>query len=110
VLIVPMYAPYNQILLLPAILSSIRDAAARRESSPVLRPARVFGGLLLIWPWIAAVILTAAAFLFTPARRPSVWLPFYSNFAFPIVVFGISFLEVYGNQSSKTITGNPSTK
>jgi len=98
VLIVPMYAPYNQILLLPAILSSIREAAGWGESSHVLRLARILAGLLLIWPWIATVGLMAASPFLTPQRPPSVWLPLYSNFAFPIVVFGISFLEVYRNR------------
>ncbi len=109
VLIVPMYAPYNQVLLLPAILSLAqtlslaRNVAAGAESSPAFRFARGIGGLLLVWPWVATLGLTAASFWLTNERSQKVWtLPFYSTFAFPIFVFGVLLLETRNRNRTGT--------
>lgn len=107
VLIVPMYAPYNQVLLLPAIFSLVRDTTVRSENSRGLLLARSVGALLLFWPWIATMGLSAASFWLTSGRRQSVWtLPFYSTFALPIFIFGISLLATY-RSPHRTLSKNP---
>ncbi len=111
VLIVPMFAPYNQVLLAPAIFGLVlsatvrtetlrretaRNANLRREHSgrpilPAIRLARVAAGLLLAWPWIATVGLSLAYVWLTPALRQRVWpMPFYSNFMLPVFAFGLA--------------------
>lgn len=99
VLIVPMYAPYNQVLLVPAILFLARDAAQSDSVSPAARLARLIGGLLLVWPWVATIGLSVASFWMSSGRRQSVWtLPFYSTFALPIFVFGVAWLDIWTRQ------------
>ncbi len=109
VLIVPMYAPYNQVLLLPAILSLARTLSFTRnmtpgvETSPAVRFAGAIGGLFLVWPWVATIVLTAASFWLTNERSQKVWtLPFYSTFAFPIFVFGVLLLETRNRNRTGT--------
>ena len=41
VMIVPMFAPYNQVLLVPAILALLQSEAARDPILPAIRLARV---------------------------------------------------------------------
>ena len=67
VLIVPMFAPYNQVLLAPAILALLRSEALREPILPAIRAARVVGGILLVWPWIATIGLSLAYVWLTPA-------------------------------------------
>lgn len=101
VAIVPMFAPYNQVLLLPAILVLIRSAAGPQPLLPAFRLAGVIGLILLMWPWIATLGLTVAYPWITPELRENLWpLPFYSNFMLPIFVFGLAVLDHWSKPSS----------
>lgn len=94
VLIVPMYSPYNQVLLLPAILALVERASARRRVSPAGRIAGWLGGLLLVWPWMATLSLSVAYWWLSSGRRQTVWtLPFYTTFAIPVAVFSLACLR-----------------
>lgn len=96
VVIVPMFAPYNQVLLAPAILALAWSESSREFVLPVVRLARMAGGVLLIWPWIATIGLSAASFWLTPVLRQKLWpMPFYSNFMMPIFVFGLILLHTW---------------
>jgi len=95
VVVVPMFAPYNQVLLAPAILMLARSLAVENEPIlPAVRVAFVVGGLLLAWPWIATLLLSAASPWLTAGLRNSLWpMPFASNFVTPIFVFGLGLLH-----------------
>jgi hypothetical protein len=106
VVIVPMFAPYNQVLLLPAILALVWSEISSGDSSsdssnpsatlPAVRLARRIGAVLLLWPWIVTLSLSAASLWLTPELRHKLWpLPFYSNFMLPIFVYGLSLLECW---------------
>jgi hypothetical protein len=95
VVIVPMFAPYNQVLLAPAILSLLR-CEKNPSILPAIRLARVVGGVLLVWPWIATIGLSLAYLRLTPELRQRLWpMPFYSNFMLPLLVFGLALLETW---------------
>jgi hypothetical protein len=106
VVIVPMFAPYNQVLLAPAILGLVwSEISSRRSGQPVfpaLRLARRIAGFLLCWPWAATIALTVASIWLTPQLRHRLWpMPFYSNFILPVFVFGVALLEIWmGNTLS----------
>ena len=96
VLIVPMYSPYNQLLLLPAILALVERATAPRSVSPAARLAGLLGGLLVVWPWIATLSLSVAYWWPSSGRRQTIWtLPFYTTFAIPVAVFSLACLEAW---------------
>ena len=98
VVIVPMFAPYNQILLAPAILALVRVFTFAEPVLPAVRLAGMVGGVMLVWPWIATLALAAAFPWLTPELRQRVWpMPFYSNFMVPIFIFGLALLDVWLN-------------
>ena len=98
VLVVPMFAPYNQILLAPAILTLLHSESSGRPILPAIRLAGVVGAVVLVWPWIATLLLSAIFIWLTPELRQKVWvLPFYSNFLVPVFVFGLALLDVWMN-------------
>lgn len=111
VVIVPMFAPYNQVLLAPAIFALVESEIALRKKSPAneappvlpaVRLARSVGAILVVWPWIAAVLLSVASFWLTPELRHRLWpMPFYSNFLMPIFIFGLALLDQWlgGNRT-----------
>lgn len=94
VLIVPMFAPYNQVLLVPAILALVRSTTSPTRILPAIRLARVIGAVLVVWPWIATLGLCAAYLWITPELRERLWpLPFYSNFLVPVFLFALVAAE-----------------
>jgi hypothetical protein len=96
VLIVPMFAPYNQVLLVPAILALLQSWDSCEPILPAIRLARALGGLLLVWPWIATMVLTLAYAWLTPTLRERAWmLPLYSNFMVPMFIFGLALLNTW---------------
>ena len=100
VVIVPMFAPYNQILLAPAILLLLRSETTAEPILPAIRLARVVGGFFLLWPWIATLALSASYLWLTPAIRQKVYLtPFLANFMLPIFVFGLALHDSWMNSA-----------
>jgi Glycosyltransferase family 87 len=103
VVIVPMFAPYNQVLLVPAILALVWSELSGRVTLPAVRLARRIGAIFLVWPWIVTLALCAAYLWLTPALRHRLWpLPFYSNFLLPIFVFGLSLLDSWMSSPDST--------
>jgi hypothetical protein len=96
VVIVPMFAPYNQVLLAPAIFALLQSEALDDRILPAVRLSRVVAGILLVWPWIATVGLSLAYVGLTPEIRQRVWpMPFYSNFMVPVFIFGLAVLDTW---------------
>lgn len=103
VLVVPMYAPYNQVLLLPAILVLVRGRAEFFARSLFVRLEYVAGALALAWQWILSLILSGAYLLGARTWAFSMWRwPFFATFILPILVFALMFLDVYWTRLEST--------
>lgn len=101
VLVVPMYAPYNQVLLLPAILLLVRDR--RRlvlSSSRGIRFVYAVAALALAWQWIASLGL-GVTYLFSPDAALNGWKwPFFATFILPVLVFALTVIDVQSSLMS----------
>jgi hypothetical protein len=92
VLVIPMYSPYNQVLLLPVILLLVRERAAFVSRSRIRRWAYAVGVLLVGWQWAASLGLTVVYLLISRARALAGWQwPFFATFALPVWVFALIF-------------------
>ena len=100
VLIIPMYSPYNQMLLLPAILSLWRDRTTFTSGSWVVRAVYALAAIALIWPWIACIGLTVTWFVSHDAAFRNWQTPFYSTFALPVVVFALALFNTQRAQDA----------
>jgi len=87
VMVVPKAAPYNQVLLLPGILLVVQQGQVLWAENRLTRIIVLISSFLILWPWLAAVSLTAAS-LFLPAQSvQKAWaVPVYTSFAIPIAV------------------------
>jgi len=88
--IVPSFAPYNQVLLLPAVFLI---AASWKSLWGRNRRTRMACGLALLvvfWPWLACCGLMLTS-LFLPASSVQrAWtLPLYTSLGIPLVVLGL---------------------
>jgi len=108
VLVVPMYAPYNQVLLLPAILVLARDRKMLFERLRGVRLLYLAGVVALAWQWIASACLSGA-YLFVSSEwaLERWWWPFFATFATPLLVFALVFLLVgwQGRAASRQLRG-----
>ena len=98
-LAVPMFAPYNQVLLMPAIFMLLKSTS--RPMLPAVRIAYFVTFLMIAWPWMIAFLLTLSSPWLSSNSRQRLYLaPFYSNFFVPIFVFGLILLEAWMNLSN----------
>ncbi len=95
VLVVPMYAPYNQVLLLPAILLLVRERGMFLSRSRARRLAYLVGALVVAWQWAASLSLSATYLAGSRAWALERWKwPFLATFALPVWVFALIFFCV----------------
>jgi hypothetical protein len=108
-LVVPMYSPYNQVLLLPAILLLVRDWRRFLSGTRGVRFFYLGGSLALIWQWIASVILCGLYFFKSPATAFAAWkLPFFATFALPLLVFGLMIVDLQHTSYALLLPGGTS--
>ena len=89
-LVIPMFAPYNQLLLLPGVMMALRARQELLRSSHLSRflcwmTAGSIGFPLLT----AACLVIALAFLPGTTVQKAWGLPFYPSFAVPITTYGL---------------------
>jgi len=87
-LVIPTFAPYNQILLLPACMIFMRAGRDLWRGGPLHRFFVAVTAASVFWSYLAAAGL-AIALLFLPATtvQESWRLPFYPIFAIPIMIY-----------------------
>jgi len=93
-LVIPTFAIYNQLLLLPGAMMAMR---ARRELWQKSRFVRFFCSVASFsvgWPFLAAACLVVALTFLPGATVQKAWgLPFYPSFAIPITVYALMLVS-----------------
>jgi len=86
-LVVPSYGPYNQILLLPALLTIIKERRTIWRKDAVNRVLLIITIGLVGWPWISSVALAGLSFVL-PAEvvEKGSSLPFWTSLQAPLGV------------------------
>jgi hypothetical protein len=100
VLVVPMYAPYNQVLLLPGVLVLAKERREFLAQAGWRRTAFAIGVAILVCQWIASIGLVFIYFLISHERALQGWTwPFFGTFAFPLWIFGLIFIHLRAQQA-----------
>lgn len=94
VLIIPVWSPYNQLLLLPAVFLLVRDWRLITRFGPLARLLYLLVTALVMWPWVATLYVNAVLFLRSPlVAQRGVALP---TATFLLIPFGImALLAIY---------------
>ena len=87
-LVIPMFPPNSQLLLLPAFMMLLRSIAPLWRGSQLSRFLVMVTTLSVFWPFLAAVSLVVGLIFLpgTTVQRMSV-LPFYSTLAVPLTMY-----------------------
>ncbi|MFY9562478.1 MAG: glycosyltransferase family 87 protein [Terriglobales bacterium] len=95
-IVVPTYAPYNQVLLLPAILMFARERQAIRKRSPVSRFLLAVVAVLLVWPWLSSTALAGLSFLLPAELIRQAWaIPGWTVLTLPVAVAALMLVVGY---------------
>jgi hypothetical protein len=88
--VIPMFAPYNQVLLIPALMVIVRSIRQLWKKNRISRFFVVVTATAVFFPWFSAAGLVIAL-LFLPASKVQVaWgLPFYPSFAIPVTILAL---------------------
>ncbi len=108
VVVVPMVAPYNQLLLLPAILVTLRDW--RSLYAGRARVLTMIAVSTLAWPWLTAFVLSLGSLFFRPEVVQRFWaVPLYTSVGMPLAVVALltPLLLARGHRSLVTLPPLP---
>jgi hypothetical protein len=109
VTVIPMTAPYNQLLLLPAIYMLVRDHLFIKKNILLTTLSSVCA-LLIFWPWFAAAGLSLASCFVPAAAVQKAWaLPLYTSLAIPpavVVLLTPNVLALLRRSSHNQISPN----
>jgi hypothetical protein len=95
-LVIPVFAPHYQLLLLPAVFLVVQKLPGLWVSNRVSRILIAFAGFSLVWAWLAAGLLCSIS-LISPFRAERLWqLPLWTNLAFPITISACVMLVAVG--------------
>jgi hypothetical protein len=88
--IVPTFAPYNQILLLPAVFLIAASWKNLWRRNRLTRLACGLTLLVVFWPWLASCGLLLASFFLPASSVQSAWaMPLYTSLGIPLVILGL---------------------
>jgi Glycosyltransferase family 87 len=104
--IVPSFAPYNQILLLPAMFLIASAWGNLWSRNWLTRTACAVAVVIVFWPWLASAGLMLAWPFLSAGSVPRAWAaPLYTSLGIPLVVLGL--LTVYVSDLLKTAPAAP---
>lgn len=88
--IVPTFAPYNQVLLLPAVFVIATSWKNLWSRNWLTRAACAISLLVVFWPWLASCGLMLAASVLSAGSVQRAWAaPLYTSLGIPLVVLGL---------------------
>ncbi len=97
VVIIPTFAPYNQLLLLPGILLLVRGRAEIWQTGWPQKGAVLICVLMVFWPWLATTCLTLASAVVPAGKIERAWqMPLYTSLEIPVAV--LALLLIYARR------------
>jgi Glycosyltransferase family 87 len=109
VLVVPTYGPYNQVLLIPAVLILLKDGRTiwRRNAANRILYGITIG--LIVWQWISFIALAGLSFVLLPETVERYWaIPFWTVLQIPIGVASLMLIHYYQTTFTAQPTPRPS--
>lgn len=96
VLLVPTYAPYNQVLLIPALLVLLQERRTIWQRSMANRVVFVIATGLIFWPWISSIALAGLSFALPQETVERGWaIPFWTALQTPMGVAALMLVHYY---------------
>lgn len=99
-LIVPSYALYNQVLLVPALLMIARERRTIWDKDWVSRVVLATVAISLIWPWLSSTVLAGLSFVVAPRTVQKAWaVPGWTALMLPVAVVALLLIVAHRGSS-----------
>lgn len=109
VIIIPSYALYNQVMLLPALLWLIRERHQIWDRNRMSRALMSVVAILLFWPWLASTVLAALSFVLPLERVERAWaVPSWTVLSLPVGVAALMLVHSYQRPFAAHVEPGPS--
>ena len=96
VLLVPISAPYNHVLLIPALLLLAKERRTIWQSNPVIRVLFLITAGLIFWPWLSSVVLAGLSFVLPAQTVEGAWaIPSWTLTQVPVGVAALMLVHYY---------------
>ena len=106
--IVPSFAPYNQVLLLPAVFLIARSWRDLWRLGGLTRMAFALGLAVVGWPWLACCGLMLASRFVPASSLQKAWTaPLYTSLGIPLVVLGLLSVCAGNRLQTSSAVGAP---
>jgi hypothetical protein len=105
VLLVPISAPYNQVLLIPALLLLLKERGTIWRGSATIRVLFSITAGLIFWPWVSSIVLAGLSFVLPPETVDRAWaFPSWTVTQIPVGVAALMLIFYYQEYYQKTFT------
>lgn len=109
--IVPSFAPYNQVLLLPAVFLIVVSWKDLWDRNRLSRMACGLAMLVVSWPWMAACGLMLASFFLPASSIQKAWtVPLYTSLGIPLIILGLLAVRSIDRLKNPQGVGAPKTR
>lgn len=106
VVVAPMVAPYNHLLLVPAVFLIARSWQGLWRRSLATRVLCGGAAFIFFWSWLAALGLTLVSAVLPAASVQRAWaIPLWSSLGVPLVVLGLLVLCIVDSARQARSTG-----
>lgn len=96
ILLVPTYAPYNQVFLIPAMLLLVKERRTIWQRSVANRVLFVITSGLILWPWISSTVLAGLSFILPQDTVERAWaIPAWTVTQIPVGVAALMLVHYY---------------
>ncbi|MBZ5654731.1 MAG: DUF2029 domain-containing protein [Acidobacteriia bacterium] len=96
VIIIPSYALYNQVMLLPALLILVRARHQIWIRNRLSRVVESVVAILLLWPWLASLVLAGLSFFLPLELVERAWaVPGWTVLSLPVGVAALAVVAGY---------------
>ncbi|MFL6303249.1 MAG: glycosyltransferase family 87 protein [Candidatus Sulfotelmatobacter sp.] len=108
--IVPMFAPYNQVLLVPCVMLALREVPALWDAGRLARFFLLITTVSLAWPLVSAAALAFGSLFLAAATVQQAWrVPMVTLWAIPVSILGLLLVGKNAICSSSTAPSLPAT-
>ena len=106
VVVVPMTAPYNQLLLLPAVILIVQAWNELWRKSRLGRLLCALALLALAWPWVSSIALAIASAVLPAVSVQKAWaVPLWTSLAIPPMILAVVILLIGRPRNAIAVAG-----
>jgi hypothetical protein len=103
IIVIPSYALYNQVMLLPALLILVRDRQMFWNRKRVSRVLLSLTAVLMMWSWLTSIVLAGLSFVLPLKTVEAAWaVPLWAVLPLPVAVAALILMMMMRYQTTFT--------